>query len=55
MPEEYKGKCTVIVESDTMTTRQIEEALHTELNHIQEFGFSDLDECSFYIVPSDDI
>lgn len=47
MPEKYKGKCTIIVESSVLTTKQIEESLHVEVNHIQEFGFSNLDKARF--------
>lgn len=50
-----KGKVTIIVESNSLTTHELEEALHAEVNHLKEFGFSDLDEAEFFIVPSDDM
>lgn len=55
MSEEFKGKCTVIVESKDMTTRQLEKVLHEEIDHMREFGFSDLCETEFFVVPSDEV
>ncbi len=48
------GKITITVESSTLTTQQLEDALHAEIGVLQEFGFSNLNEADFNIIPDED-
>ena len=49
------GKITITVESETLTTQQLEDALHAEIAHLQEFGFSNLNEAEFHVVPDKEV
>ncbi len=48
------GKITITVESETLSTQQLEDALHAEIGVLQEYGFSNLNEAEFHVVPNEE-
>ncbi len=44
------GKVIITVQSETLSTEELEHALQAEIGHIQEYGFSNLNEATFDII-----